>query len=500
MRHYIREVGLHSIIYTISTVAGSAMGFVLIPLLTAWLTTEQYGLVANVQSLVQLFNVLFAFGLTVTWSRFWFDFEENSREQRRFLGTTLLFIAAWSLTLTAIMVLVGPWLFARLLPGVDFYPYVAIALGTSLCMVFFNQQQIIFRVRQKSWWFAVLNIGRLVLTVGLVALSVGALRQGTLGKVAADLIVAAVSAAIALWLLLRRVHLCIDWKRLREALRYALPLLPHTLAIVVLQITDKFFLTQMRGLDTTGIYSVAFKFGSIMSIIVYSVNMSWHPFFMKTATSHQVDAKPIFARLTTYWLMAMLLVALCITLFSREMVQLFTFSESYFAAAPLVPVFVFAYLLYGLYMLAATQVFYTKKAVKLMPLATVCAGVLNILLNALLIPRWGMYGAAWATFCSHGVNLLLAFALAQHHYFIHYEWRRLASLAALTAVAVAGYYLLQTWAPGFWPMLAMKLGLVAAWLVSLVVSGFLSPSERANMMDMLRQMMAARRGRSGQNN
>jgi O-antigen/teichoic acid export membrane protein len=101
MRNYIKEVGLHGLVYSISTLAGSAMGFILIPLLTAYLSAEVYGIVANVQSLVNLFNVLFAFGMTVTWSRFWFDYEENSREQRRFLGTTLVFIFGWSLRCAA---------------------------------------------------------------------------------------------------------------------------------------------------------------------------------------------------------------------------------------------------------------------------------------------------------------------------------------------------------------------------------------------------------------
>ena len=499
MRHYIREVGLHGLVYTISTVAGSAMGFVLIPLLTAWLSPSEYGIVANVQSLVNLFNVLFAFGMTVTWSRYWFEFDEGSRQQRRFLGTTMVFVMGWSLLLSSVMFIIGPWLFRHVLPGVEFYPYGAIALGTSLCMVVFNQQQIIFRVRQKSWWFAVLNIGRLVFTVGLVVLGVGVLRWAALGKVAADLIVAALGAVIALALLLRRITISFETAHLREALRYAVPVLPHTLAVVILQITDKFFLTNLRGLDDTGVYSIAFKFGSIMSIVAYSANMSWHPFFMKTAAEKGDEAPPVFARMTTYWFMVMLLVGLLITLFSREVVQLFTFSEPYRAAAPLVPVFVFGYLLYGAYMLAATQVFYAKRAVRLLPVATITAGVLNIALNALLIPRWGMYGAAWATFCSYVASLLLAFVLAQRHYPVPYEWKRLGALMLLTGLAVGGYYGLHAWAPGVWVALGIKLGLVGAWLLALFATGFLSPSERANMIDMVRQMLAARRNRKRAN-
>jgi O-antigen/teichoic acid export membrane protein len=233
-------------------------------------------------------------------------------------------------------------------------------------------------------------VGRLVFTVGLTVVGVVMLHRGALGKATADLIVAAAGFLIVAFMLLRRATLCVDWPMLRESLRYALPVLPHTLAVVVLQITDKFFLTNLKGLDDAGIYSVGFKFGSIMSIIVYSTNLSWQPFFMKTAAEKGDEAPPIFARMTTYWLMVMVFLAIGITLFSHEAVYLFTLSAPFRAAAPLVPIFVFAYLLYGLYLLAATQVFYAKRAVKVLPFITVAAGVLNIVLNAVMIPRWGI--------------------------------------------------------------------------------------------------------------
>jgi len=496
MRNYIKEVGLHGLVYSISTLAGSAMGFILIPLLTAYLSAEEYGIVANVQSLVNLFNVLFAFGMTVTWSRFWFDYEENSREQRRFLGTTLVFIFGWSLLLCGLLMLGGSALFNRLLPGVNFYPFIVISMATSFFMVFFNQQQILFRVRRKSLWFGLLNVGRLVFTVGLTVVGVVMLHRGALGKATADLIVAAAGFLIVAFMLLRRATLCVDWPMLRESLRYALPVLPHTLAVVVLQITDKFFLTNLKGLDDAGIYSVGFKFGSIMSIIVYSTNLSWQPFFMKTAAEKGDEAPPIFARMTTYWLMVMVFLAIGITLFSHEAVYLFTLSAPFRAAAPLVPIFVFAYLLYGLYLLAATQVFYAKRAVKVLPFITVAAGVLNIVLNAVMIPRWGIFGAAWATFCSYVVNLALAALLAQKHYSIPYEWKRLGALGLLSAAVVAAYYGVQAWSPTLAVSLSIRVALLLMWLLALAVGGFLSPSERANMKDMLRKMLAARRSGS----
>lgn len=263
--------------------------------------------------------------------------------------------------------------------------------------------------------------------------------------------------------------------------------------MAVLQLTDKFFLTNMRGLDDTGVYSIAFKFGGIMSIIVYSTNLAWQPFFMKNAEQKGEDAPPLFARLTTYWLMAMMLAALGITFFSSEAIQLFTFSAPFRAAAPLTPIFVFAYLAHGMYMLAALQVFYDKRAVRIIPLATVTAGLTNIGLNALLIPHWGMYGAAWATFISHFVNLTFALIVAQRHYFIPYEWKRILALFGMTGLAVAAYYALHLLGLGVWSAAAAKLAIIAVWLLALLVTGFLSPSERANMLDMTRQILKARK-------
>ena len=93
---------------------------------------------------------------------------------------------------------------------------------------------------------------------------------------------------------------------------------------------------------------------------------------------------------------------LAVSLFARPILQLLA-SASFERAADLVPIVCLAYVVYSLHNHFQVPALLRKRTVSLLP-AAVCAALLNIGLNLLLIPRWGMVAAAWvsvATFAAY---------------------------------------------------------------------------------------------------
>jgi O-antigen/teichoic acid export membrane protein len=130
---------------------------------------------------------------------------------------------------------------------------------------------------------------------------------------------------------------------------------------------------------------------------------------------------------------------------------------------------------HGAFLLTSIGIGIEKKT-RYYPLVTASAAASNLGLNLLLIPRYGMLGAAWATVFSYGVMAGLGYALSQRVYPIPFEKGRLARIA-LAALAV---YAVATLAPAaLLPALAVKTLALAAFPVLLLVSGFLGPEERA---------------------
>ena len=262
---------------------------------------------------------------------------------------------------------------------------------------------------------------------------------GAIGKVGAEFIIWFLFFLVAIILLKKDILIKYDGNKLKNLLKYAAGVLPHSLSATLINVVDRLIITNVMGLSDAGIYTVGAQFGSIMYILTHSINLSWSPFFMKTATELGDEAKRIFSRLTTYYTLVIYFIGLAIIFFSPEAITLITTSR-YYDAMIVVPIYITTYVITGLYFMMSVKIFYIKHAVKFLSIATFSSAAVNIGLNILLIPEFGIAGAAWARFFSSLALLVITFVISQKYYYIKYEYSRLITL---TAIAVILLYIYQ---------------------------------------------------------
>ena len=217
-----------------------------------------------------------------------------------------------------------------------------------------------------------------------------------------------------------------------ESLKFGIPLIPHTLAGWILTLIDRIFLNNYQSIAIVGLYSLGYQFGMIMSLITTSINFAWAPFFMSTAKEKGEDAKPIFKQLTTYYMMAIIFIGLAISMFAKDVIFLMTTPE-YYESYKIIPIIIGSYVLNGMYFMIVNQIFYTKQT-KYLPIATVGSALINIVLNYLWIPEYGMIGAAYATLFSFAFALIFTWIISYRVYPIHYEYKRIVKIIGAACV------------------------------------------------------------------
>jgi len=136
MRQYIKEVGKHSSIYIISNILTRAIGFILLPLLTSYLSSDEYGIVSIVIQTINFFTVLFSLGMRNAWGRFFFDYEDRSSEQKSFFGNLFSILLVFGLSASVLLSIFGKGLFYKIVPNIDFYPYILIGIWGAFFSVF----------------------------------------------------------------------------------------------------------------------------------------------------------------------------------------------------------------------------------------------------------------------------------------------------------------------------------------------------------------------------
>ena len=203
-----------------------------------------------------------------------------------------------------------------------------------------------------------------------------------------------------------------------------------------MSLLDRLVLGGYHGLTNVGIYNIGYAFGGAMGMIATAFNFAYSPYFMKKLTEQGDRAKSTIARVATLWATVMVFLALALSTFSWEIVHLMT-PIDYHAAWKVVPIITLAFLFQGMYFMSVAPLFYNKKFTRYVPVGSFTGGGINILGSFLLIPHYGLMGAAWATAASFFTLFVIAHLLGKKAYSVPYEYGKIGTILII-GVAVFG--------------------------------------------------------------
>jgi O-antigen/teichoic acid export membrane protein len=273
---------------------------------------------------------------------------------------------------------------------------------------------------------------------------------------------------------------------------------PADASVYALQVADRFYLFRSYAPAAAGLYAVAIKLATVVFVAVRGFQYAWPP--LAYSIEDDTQAARLYSLVTTYYALATGVVVCAVALLGRWMVRLLAAPE-YFGAYRALPWLALGWALYGLYLVFVAIAGRARVTSRILPAAAFGLAV-NIALLLLLVPRGGadlgIAGAGIALCGAYLGMLAVMYMLTRGLFRVGFEWRRLASLAAiLAAVAVSGELLLPD--HGLVGLLAR-----AAWqaLVPalLAVTRFVHPHELEQARRLLadgRRRVAAFRARHG---
>lgn len=195
-----------------------------------------------------------------------------------------------------------------------------------------------------------------------------------------------------------------NFRYLKEALIFSLPLIIHVLSNSLLSQADRLIINKIMGVYSAGIYSFAYNLGMCVIVVIMAWNSSWQPKLYKLINSRDNEA---IKRATYASTVLIFLICALSMLFSKEMV-VFLASDKYYDSIPILPLIIIGNSLIHIYLIYVNFIFYKKKTV-IISCATLGALGINVILNYYLIPKFGIAGSAWATVIAY-------FFLAALHY------------------------------------------------------------------------------------
>lgn len=478
LRQLVSEAGL----YTLGNIVRRSFSVITMPVFTRYLSPSGYGVLAIVGTVQGMLEVLYEMGVSQSSTRFYYDCRD-AHQRRTLFGTLLLLSLGIALVLSAVLLIWGNLVWDHIAPDVAFYPFIFLAILTVLFGVVPILPRVVFRVENQVPRFFRLSTAQTLLTVALGVTLVVWYPLGPLGPILASCVVAALFAGVYVWYLRKQVRLAFDWTVARQALSFGLPEVPLRWGSWALKASDRLILQHFTSLSVVGIYSVGYAVGKMpFDLVGNGIHWAMVPFLYTTATQESDErSRQIFSKVATYNILILAALGVVTMLWSGDLILLLA-SSRYADADSVVPFVVCASFLEAASNIPSKGLYLQRKTPYLLPLWTIPA-VLNVGLNFVLIPRFGMIGAAWSTLVGYVIMMVLTLWISQRVYYIPYEYGKITKiLGAAVVVAVAGRLVHDV----SWPTaIALKLGLLAFFAGLLAVSGVIAASERTLIRSML---------------
>ncbi len=450
-------------IYSIISLLQKGINFFLIPILTAYLTTFDYGVVAVVFSINAFLNVFYLLSLNGSLDRFYYEHKDDEELVKKLFGTIVTFVFLMSVILSIIIVIGHRWIIDPFLSNVDFYPYMILGMISVLFNPLFTIFQSTLQARQEGKKFGKNNILFFFANITFLLISVLVFNLGAKGVLGSLALTNFIFFIYTLFHFGKEIQFGINFPILRASLKYSLPLVPHSLSGVVTNVIDKLFINNLMSTSFAGIYNIGNTFGSIVLLIASGVNQAFAPWFNEQIKEEKYNEIPQKAKLL---IMFYSVIALGLSFFGKEVIYFIT-PEAYHQAWKVIPFIAYAFVFHGVYYFFSAPIFYdiSGKGNRVLPFFTISSAALNIILNLVLIPKHGIIGAALATLISKFILVIsLSFV---YNKFLNIKYEKLSMIfipLIYLIISLISYYPFK-----FYDGLFIK---IAAFIISFSVSAW----------------------------
>ncbi|NLG33310.1 MAG: polysaccharide biosynthesis protein [Syntrophomonadaceae bacterium] len=421
-----------STLYSIPSFLSGIISILLVPLYTRVLSPADYGAIDIISVISSIVIATVSLQITQAVARLWPD-ASDPKEKVKYATVALWFSVA-TLGLSLVIGLLFSRNFSYWVFGTDGNELVfQLAVSAIFIVGIFNVLQNQLRWELKSVQSVTASIITLLVSVSVSIILVLVYRLGLIGVYSGTIIGNFIGVLVAVYYLRSSYGLVFSYTKLKEMLHYSIALVPSAVGVYVALYIDRIAIKELMTLTDVGIYGVAFRLASVIGLVTAGVQGSLTPLIYN---NYQLPSTPgEVARIYRYYLFFTLMVFMALGLFSQEILMVFT-TPDYYEAYKIVPILVAAIIINGMYIFAPGLGI--GKKTKTISAIYLFSAMLNIVLNFLLIPFFGVAGAALATVIGGLFQFFMYAGLGSKYYPIPFEVKR----CILASISVIGLLIL----------------------------------------------------------
>ncbi len=383
------ELLKNSLIIFIGKFCTQLLSFFMMPLYTHFILTKDYGYIDLVQSYIALFVPILVLRFDSAVFRFLIDHRGDKEKQSIIITNTL------KLLFIQIIIFVVLAFILKQFIEIEYIYFII------LNIIFMSLSQILLQITRGIGDNINYSVASIITGIVNVSLNLLLILKFKFGGSSILISSAAANFICSLYLFFKnKIHTYIkngDQAKLKEMLKYSLPMIPDGLSWWVVNVSDRTIISFLIDNAANGIYAISCKFSNVLSTVFQVFNMSWQ----ENASLHinDKDNSEYFTEIlnSTFKLFysVCILILVCVPFVFKFMIGI-----SYQDAYHYVPILLYGNLFNALAIILG-GVYIAKKQTKKVANTTMFGAIINIIINLLLIKRIGLWAAAISTMVSY---------------------------------------------------------------------------------------------------
>lgn len=423
----------NSFLFAIGSIGSKAISFFMLPLYTRFLSTSDYGQLDVLQTTISLLIPLITFQAIEAVFRYSVDMRENESASSVLMNGILLCLIGMLISF-----LLFP-IFRRIEPFSSYTLFFYLILFFSMLNGVLKQ---FVRGLGKIKTFVASDLAYTASFITFNIIFLVYLKWGLEGYFLSMVLAHAINICILLVFgnVFKYLNIkSFDKSFMKTMLIYSIPLIPNGLMWWVMGVSDRYILTYYLGFDATGIYSVSYKFPSLITLVNSIFFMAWQLSAMQEygKKGYEDFYKNIFGVLSSL----LFLVTGLILLILKPLMSVFV-ADAFYESWKYVPMLLVGTVFQAFSSFFGTNYTASKKTKGAFTTSVVGAGV-NIVVNFVLIPFWGIQAAAFSTLLGYLAMWLMRVFDTKKYVDMKIDWKSMSSSLIIIGLQIVGLYFIE---------------------------------------------------------
>ena len=384
-----KDLAINTIVIGIGKFSTQLVSFLLLPLYTSILTTDEYG----IYDLIITISTFLLPGITLLMEESMFRFLidcKSEDERKKIISQSFIYIINSSIIFIILGTIIGL---------VFKIPYSIIGLFYVSTCILSGLRNALVRGLGKLKFYTIVNFISSLINILCNILFIAVFKYGVLGLLLSGIIANIISTSIVFIKINVFKYISFksyDKKITKEMIKYSLPLVPNSLSWTIVNLSDRLVISGFMGTASNGIYSMSYKFPNLMNTIYGFFYTAWKESSARAMKDD--DKEEFFNKIYSMLTKAMFSVSIAI-ISGLPIVFSFFIRKSFANAYFYIPILVIA-MYYNNMSGYYCGIFSGFKDTKVMGTTTILGAIINLVVNLALIKFIGIYAAALSTLVS----------------------------------------------------------------------------------------------------